>query len=921
MTSYIRALWVLIVSSPLLTTKLFIPRPNQELVTRARLFEKLKDGFRTPLTLVSAPAGFGKTTLVSEWIHKVNSPAAWLSLDQSDNDISRFLSYFITALQHVQPNFANEALTALQSAQFPSVDTILTAILNEISECPEDFILVLDDYHVIVEKSVHDAVELLIDQMPPKMHLVILSRADPPLPLSRLRVRRQMVEVRASDLRFTKDEAALFFNDSMSLDLTNEEIEVLESKTEGWVAGLQLAGLSLEGRSDRSEFVASFSGSNRYIIDYLIDEVISRQTKELQIFLCQTSILDSLSAPLCDAITGVSGSNEVLRGLESANLFIIPQDDQRNLYRYHHLFAEFLRQRLNESQPELVPELHRRASDWYERQGRVEDAVGHAIASGDFERAATLIEPNLENTRWAQGRPTVLLKWIDALPRDLVISRPRLCLSYAWDLFSSGKYEDIEPLLATVEISISEDSSLGELGFRPPELPSNMDSLLGEVAAIRAFNCFKHGELARSIDFARDALELLPEDNPFIRGSVALILGPAYRASGLLTKASQAYSEALVIGKGTNNMMVTCLATGAMIQLEVSQGNLNSASRIYGQATFLADAKNSIPFPSAGIAFVGMGEVFRERNDLQAARDILLKGIELAKQQLSLGEYAIEGYFNLARVMHAGGDTEGSLIAMQHAERLLEAPDAPPIRFQALTYRARLWLDLGKTTEAAHWADSRNLTPTEAFPQTQHDKHIILARVSLARGDAECAIELLDYLLNGVGKENQLGQPVEVLVLKALALHLQGLFGEALDSLEKALHLAEEEGYIRLFLECGAPMHQLLKEAQARLICPGYVSELLRAFDQQNRNTEKADILAQDPQPQLTNSGLRLQLLNDRELEILGCMAAGLSNRDIANKLYLSINTIKWHIRNLYGKLGVNKRSEALVRGRETGIL
>ena len=577
-----------IAASPLLETKLYVPRWRTGLVPRARLIERLDRGTERKLTLVSAPAGFGKTTLLAEWLAAIPAaerPAAWVSLDQSDNDPALFWAYFITALQKVQSEVGESALSLLHSPQPPPIESVLTTLINEINAIEDDFALILDDYHVIDAQPVQDGTTFLLDHLPPQMHLVIASRADPPLPLSRLRGRGELAELRASDLRFTPEEAAAFLKDVMGLDLSADDVAALETRTEGWIAGLQLAALSMQGREDVPGFITAFSGDDRYIVDYLVEEVLQRQPERVRSFLLQTSTLDRLSGPLCDAVTDQEEGKGMLEALERGNLFVVPLDDKRQWYRYHHLFADVLRAHSMEEQPDRVPTLHRRASEWYEQNGLPSDAVRHALAGEDFERAAGLVELAALAMLGGSQEPT-LLEWLKALPDELVRARPVLSVYYAFASLSGVGLEAAEARLRDAERWLEATADTSERPAAPPAEMVVVDeegfrSLPGSIAIARAYHAGALGDVAGTVKYARRALDLLPEGDYMWRGAAAALLGIASWTTGDLEAAYRSFAEGMASLQMTGYIHLQIMGTPVLADIRTAQGRLREAVSIY----------------------------------------------------------------------------------------------------------------------------------------------------------------------------------------------------------------------------------------------------------------------------------------------------------------------------------------------------
>jgi LuxR family maltose regulon positive regulatory protein len=921
------------VSSPLLTTKLYIPPVRPELVSRPRLTERLNAGLHRKLTLISAPAGFGKTTLLSEWIHSGVSSReygvrgehesagevsptpysllptprfSWLSLDEGDNDPARFWAYFVAALQTTRAEVGEAALTMLQSPQPPPIEPLLTGLINEIAEMPDRFVLVLDDYHLIEAQPIHDALTFLLDHLPSQMHLVIATRADPPLPLSRLRGRGQLTELRQADLRFTLDEATTFLNQTMGLDLTVEDVASLGTRTEGWIAGLQLAALSMRGQAadDVADFIAAFSGSHRHVIDYLAEEVMEHQPDNVHDFLCQTAVLDRLTAPLCDAVTGRDDSDLLLRQLEQANLFLIPLDDQRQWYRYHHLFADCLRLHLRQDQPDQVPELHRRASAWYEQQGLMDEAIEHALSAEDFERAACLIEQAAESTM-LRSQLATLQSWVEALPDEMVSTRPLLCVYHALGLLLSGRPLDV------VEARLKEAMDADTAG-----------SVAGEVTVLRGLLAAYQGDTRQSAELSERALELLPEDSLFFRSFVAGYLGLAHLYGGDAAAARNAFAEAARISQQAGNLTNTVLAIHHLADLCALQGRFSEAQALYKEALELAVDSRGRRQPIAGIALVGLGRLLHERNDLEGATRLLLEGIELIKRWGEVG--AINGYIGLARVRQAQGDAEGARQAMQAAEQLaikFEAMKADDILVAA--YQVRLWLAQDDLEAAARWIEERGLEGGASPEELEREAHraplpllrlfeyVTLARVYVAQGRREEALRVLEPLQRLVEDGGWTAFLMQVLTLQALALQARGDVAQAMVPLERALSLAEPEGLIRIFVDEGEPMARLLRQAASRGIAPQVVSELLASFD-----ASEVGRVGGTPRTQPL-----IEPLSERELEVLRLLTTHLSSTEIAEELFISVNTVRFHIKNIYSKLNVHRRADAVRRAKELELL
>lgn len=890
--------------APLLRTKLYVPQPRPDLVSRPRLVERLNGSLsRAPgVTLISAPAGFGKTTLLSAWIRDAKPPVAWLSLDGGDNDPARFWTYVIAALRTRHPDLGEATLAALRAPQPPPIAVALTALLNELAALPGPVILVLDDFHLIEAQAIHDAVTSFLDHLPPPLHLMIATRADPPLPLARLRGRGQMTEIRAEDLRFTPAETAAFLTGVMGLDLPAGDVRALETRTEGWITALQLAALSLQGQDEaqRRGFIRTFTGSHRYILDYLAEEVLGGQPESLQVFLLQTAILERLTGPLCDALTGQTGGQATLERLEQANLFIVPLDDERRWYRYHRLFADLLRQRLQRAYGAQVPALHRQAAAWYESQGFVTEAMSHALAGADFERAARLVGQNAQAMLY-RGEVTQLLAWLGALPDELVRSRPWLCICQAWALLLSGQLEAIEPYLHAAG-QAPPPADAAEPGQDGP----------GHVAAIRAYAAALQGDAPRASELARQALDSLSEKNVMVRSVVTYLLGGVCLLTEDLAGAAQAFAEAGRIGQEAGNLHIAVPALCALAHLQAVRGQLHQAAGTFGEALQLAGGRRAgrgQPLPMAAMAFSGLAGLLYEWNDLEAATRHLTQGLEQGELWGNADTLA-SGYVGLARARQAQGDLDGALEALQRAEQLLrEHAVTPTTEARVAASGPRLWLARGNRAAIESWVRQRGLEVAGRLSYVREVEYLALARVLLARNEAAEATALLGRLLQAAETAGRQGSAIEILALQALALRARDDIPGALAALERALSLAEPEGYARTFLDEGEPMLELLRHAGSRGIAPAYVSRLLAAA-----GPTAADRASPAAQP-------LIDPLSERELEVLQLLAAGLTNQEIARKLVVATGTVKAHTASIYLKLNAHSRSQAVALARELGLL
>ena len=917
----------------LLQTKLYIPPTRPELVSRPRLIERLNAGltmrgaFSRALTLVSAPAGFGKTTLVSEWVTgcshlEPKGRAAWLSLDEGDNDSARFLAYLIAALRTIEANIGKGALSELQSPQPPPAEVVLTQLINEITAIPGSMILVLDDYHLLEAQAIHDDLTFLLEHLPPQMHLVIATREDPPLPLARLRARDRLIELRAADLRFTSPEAAEFLNRVMGLGLSAEDIAALEARTEGWIAGLQLASLALQGtisrqgRKDTTTLIESFTGSHRFVLDYLVEEVLEQQSASVQDFLLQTAILDRLTGSLCDSVTGQDNGRATLETLDRGNLFIVPLDEERRWYRYHHLFADLLRQRLHQTQPSRLPGLHGRASEWYEQNGFVDEAIEHALRAEDFERAADLVEGRAE-TLWGRGEQIRLLGWLEALPAEQVFSRPQLCVFHAWGLFASGQQGAAERTLKAAEQAL--DPTAGrEMETAPAKrvhMPvSDMTKIQGRAAAVRAFMASFRGDVSEIIQYSRQALERLPEQDLVWRSSAAIALGDAYSFDGELVAAGRARLEALEASKATGNWYMTLIASMKLAVTLRQQGQLQRVIETCQQQWQPANDSGLSQTAVVGWLLAIWGEALAELNDLEGAIDRAERGTKLTERG---GDVAMIGwsYVCLVRALFSRGDMAGAQEILQRMENVTRKAHVPPwITSLMAAWQARIWLAQDKLDAASQWVQERGLD-ADRDPALVHEmEDIALARLLIAQGRQDEASRLLRRLLDATEVGGRISRAIEILNLQALSAQAGDDTTNAMISLERALSLAEPGGFIRIFVDEGPPMARLLYQALDRGIAPDYTRRLLAAF--RIVEPEQAD----PSKSQAPESGW-IEPLSEREIEVLQLIAEGLTNREIASRLFLSVNTVKAHARNLNGKLDAHNRTQAVARARALGIL
>ncbi|MCU1445192.1 LuxR C-terminal-related transcriptional regulator [Cryobacterium sp.] len=903
---------------PVLGTKLFVPPLRKRAVPRPRLVERLHEGLSSGrrLTLISAPAGFGKTALVSEWIadaQRRNSRirVGWLSLDESDNDPARFLTYLGHALHRADPGIGREAANQPAGSLIPT----LTALINAIAAGEFDIILVLDDFQLIEDPSIRDALVFLLEHAPSALHLVIVSRSDPLLPVARLRAGGVLTELRAADLRFSTVEAAAFLNEMMGLGLSTADVDALETRTEGWIAGLQLAALSMQERTDVAGFIQGFTGSNRFVIDYLAEEVLQSQNESTRDFLLRTAVLERLTASLCDELTGQPGGAAILESLDRDNLFVIPLDDGRRWYRYHHLFADALRARLLRDRPDLVPQLHGLASAWYEEHDLPEEAVTHALAAADFDRAARVIESIIPSIRRSRQDAT-LLRWLALLPEHVIDRRPVLGVYRAWSSIVAGDLAAVEPRLHAVEMALAATAADGantHLSLPGEEL----QKLPVSIEVYRAAVAQSRGDVAGTRQHAQRALDLTRPDDHLGRSAAAGFLGLASWAAGDLKAGVRAFREVqtgLRLAGNTADLLATTIVLADML---IPQGRLWEAQSAFERALQLAAEQGDPPPQSTADLHVGISELFLQRNDLPAAA-AHLAAAEALGGRASTHENRHRSYLALARLREAEGQPEAALDLLATAERLYLRGFFPEVRPIA-AMKARLWISQGRLAEAEAWADEQGLTAADDLSYRREFEHITLARLLLGThtgarqpGSLDDVTGLLERLLTAADAAGRTGSATEILILQSLVHAANGRTAQGLAPLNRALRQAEPEGYIRLFLDEGAPLAVLLRAAAETGVVGDHVRRLNRAFRQAD-GTAGAMAAARSDRP--------LTALSERELHVLRLMATELSGPQIAGELYVTVNTLRTHTKHIFAKLEVNSRPAAVRRAEALGLI
>src|SRR5579883_3339740 len=895
----------------LLTTKLQMPRATAQLVNRPAISQRLDRGLERPLTLLTAPAGFGKTMALCAWGRQQSTPLAWVSLDAGDNDASQFWMYTLAALNRAIPGVADTALAMVQSPQAPPLAVALRALLNAIAAQPQEVILILDDYHLITEPAIHESVALLLEHPPAQLHLYLATRNEPSLPLARLRARDQVNELRADDLRFRSAEVATFFSDVMGIRLAE--------RTDGWIAGLQLAGLSLQQHADPVRFIATFSGSHRHILTYLGEEVLAAQPEDVQTFLLQTSILGRMCAPLCDALTGRSDGQAMLERLEQANLFLVALDDESRWYRYYHLFADLLRYRLRQQYSDLIPDLHRRAARWLEVDGWVAEAVNHLFAVPDIQAAAQMIERAAQGFT-ERGELVTLLRLIERLPEEVIAARPRLAIAQANVLFARGSLEMAEQRLTEAEHALQTNAP--QLDEQQDEMTdTERRTLAGSIAGDRAVLAAMHGETTQTLRYAEEALALLPADDLFSRSGVLLAQGNGYRNNNELRAADATYSEAVRLGRASGNIFIATIALNMQADLCVQQGRLRQAVALSRQVIELSEARGGDLHMLTANTYNFLSGRFYEWNDLAAAESASERAIALAEQWGNT-EHQIEGYSLLAFVYQARGETAAAREAVQRAERLIQLGRHFP--WGAIFFgmaSVRLALQQGRVEEAQQWLStleaeiaqySTSITPFQDWGE------LTRVRVLLAPGAQAALDEAATLLARQAARaraEERLGDLIDIMALQSLLHQAQDEPQPALASLEQALTLAASEGYLRLFVDHGQPMRALLLRLREKLpkghALRPYIEQLLAAFDHP---------FASKPAQPAEQAAL-VEPLSDREREVLYLLAQGHSNQQMARQLVVAVSTIKTHVHHIFAKLQASDRLQAVNRARELGLL
>jgi len=893
------------IAPPLLKTKLHIPQRRSDIVPRPLLIKQLNERVQRKLTIITAPAGYGKTSLASDWIHALqseepeaphatsNNQITWLSLEEADSEPIRFISYVIAALQQGAPEIGVSALSLFEMSQTPPINTVLNELINDLSELEDHIMLVLDDYHVISHPEIHEALRYLVEHQPHQLHLVITSREDPPLPLSRLRARGEMVEIRMQDLRFSLDEATQFFSDSMNLDLESEEISVLETRTEGWIAGLQLAGFVLKTLPDHHAFIDTFSGSHRYVFDYLTDEVLHSQDEEVRRFLVQTAVLKRFNTDLCQAVTGNPNSQAILEQLEQTNVFIVPLDHERVWYRYHHLFADSLLTELSKAD---ASELYKKAAAWHEAKDMLFEAVGYALDSGDPDFMADMIDVALQQeTIWSSGNLVLYSSWLEKLSEPVFTTRPRLSLNAAFVLYSLGHFDDAYQLIDLAETDLAAQ----------PDSPE-VENLLALAALYRGSIVVVQGDIAQAIELISFAQSRLPRTDHMAHARAHFSLGLANELSGQADGAAKNFLLASDKAQSAGVRHLAVHARCSAAQVLINQGRLNLAEQACRTAIDLAEGQR---FPPLGIAFSILGGIALERNDLTLAEQHLKEGLALSHQGMLL-DHVVAGMAFYIHLTVCQGNTAEFLNVVDEVNGIIEGYGVERFTLVAAAYQARMQLFLTERQAVAQWAKTYQASrPDASFEYAE----LTLVRYLLMSGDIEVMPSILQPLLDAAQREDRSRASLEIKLLFSRYYQDSGDIPTALKWLSEALEIAAPEGFIRIFLD-ELPVLELLPQVQE--VAPDLVAAIL---GQQKPPDDVERLVLNEverpTQPQLPEP------LTEQELNILTLIVGGKTNQQIADELVITLGTVKWHVHNILQKLGVRNRTQATIRAQELGLL
>ncbi len=865
-----------------LRSKFFFPAARRNTVPRPRLVERLNEGLTGSLTLISAPAGYGKSTLITEWRAGpgAETAVAWLSLDHSDNDPARFWLYFLTALNTIQGGLVDEALALLASLQRPPTETFLTVLINGLDAISQDIVLVLDDMHVINTPEIHEMLAFFLDHLPPQMHLLLLTRADPPLPLARMRLNGQLAEVRQRDLRFTTEEAEVFLNRVMGLNLKADDIHKLMERTEGWIAGLQLAALSVSGQKDPTAIIAAFGGGYHYIVDYLVQEVLDSQPDALRMFLLQTSILDRLTGSLCNALTGQRDGEKMLMRLEQASLFLLPLDAECCWYRYHHLFADVTHSLLRQTYPEQIPELHRRAARWYAQNGSAPEAIKHALAARDWEYAGSVMD-DYSSMAWRSGEITRVLEWVEELPNKVLLTYPKLSVNYGWACVLTGRYEECDRICAQVEPSVR-----------------NQPELLVDWLTVQVFLARAKGQQARAVELAREAQGYPEIGGVDTRALLIMSLCIALWDLGRVKESAAAAEEAARLAEQARNWHAWAVLHGFMGLAQAAFGNLRLAEEIYQRVS--RGIPGAPKWAGGGFAQVCLSALLYEWNDLEGATEYALAGLEYS-QITGLSEIQLNCYRQLAFIYQAQRKPQTAWEVLGQGEQVIRKHPIPRLWGPEHIQLALAQMDLSK---ALYWSENVQGEYGAAihYPAIPLER----AKVALAQGNKAKAADLLTRSYQKASQDGIRYAQIEIRILQALAAADEE---QGICYLREALEWAETEGFCRLFVDQGKALRPLLRRAAQLGFCSSYVVRLLSSIE-----IDYGSPLSDSEQP-------LAEPLTERELEVLALVAAGQSNREIAQELVVALGTVKTHVHNICGKLNVRSRTQCAARARELKLL
>lgn len=893
--------------TPIVATKFYIPPPQPTLIQRPHLIERLNENCHRKLTLIAAPAGFGKSTLVSEWLRQLDARAAWVSLDEGDNDLVQFLRYLVAAMQRVDATVGQDLVQVLEDAESAAFEPVLAELINDIVDAtPVDatpagvptphFVLVLDDYHAITAAPVHEALVYLLDHLPDGLHIVLMTRSDPPLSLARMRVRQQVHEIRVRALHLALHEVQAYFHHVAQVDLPLDAVQQLEARTEGWIAGVQLTALSLQGQkqAEAEKLVATLTGTNRYIADYLIEEVLHHQPPEIRNFLLQTSILERLSPTLCDAVTQQHNGYTVLPFLESNGFFLIPLDNERQWYRYHHLFLDLLRAQLHFQQPDQIPVLHQHAADWYARRGSIFDALRRAFAANDPALAITLMEDHTFPLilRGNFRRP---LAWLKQLPQAELDQSPRLLLDYGWLMALTTEIDKIAGIVRLVEQNLA-DADADDPTVRQQRI---------EIGLLQSFTATHTGEPERGLTLSQQILDKLPHEETLWRGIACLIQAEAYYTFGNITEINRALTQSEPLLRQSNAFGLVMFATGGLLQASIIQGQLHHAQQLCQRTLAWATEQGLQQNPALAFMYVDLGNIYREWNELATAESYLMEGIRLAEIG-NITAARSDCHLALTKLYMSQGDWPGAQRALDEA-KATRPGEYPPATIAMNALQLRIWLQTGALHLAERWMQSSGLSLLDEPTSFHGLEYCALCRLAIAQGQLDPAFVMLDKLLQQSLADHRTTWVIEILLLKAVALHMQGKRPQALGALTDALQWAKPEGFIRSFIDEGDAVADLLRQAAIKGIEVAYVTQLLEAFQEEMPNADLEQPLVEP--------------LSKRELELVQLVAEGLTNQQIADQLVISLATTKKHMSNILGKLAAANRTEAVGRARELNLI